>query len=104
MKTLITMKLHIDSQITATTARLTAARKDEDRYAKRIERVTSEIYKIGSNGDPDTFAKCSARYKELKGDLADFASRSTAITNEANELEDLDHTTAKNDVFDICTF
>jgi hypothetical protein len=43
MKTLMTMKVHIESQITATGARLTAARKDEDRCAKRITRVTTDI-------------------------------------------------------------
>ena len=52
-------------QISATAARLTAARLDEDRHAKRIGCVTDEIYMIDSNGDPDTLAKCSARYERL---------------------------------------
>jgi hypothetical protein len=55
--------------------------------ARRIVRVTNDIYKIGSNGNADALVKCSAKYEEMKADLAASASRSTAISDEANHLE-----------------
>jgi hypothetical protein len=81
MQTLITKKLHIDTHISSAAARLTASRLDEDRDTRRIVRVTNDIYKIGSNGDEDALAKCSAKYEEMKTNLVASASRSTTISD-----------------------
>jgi hypothetical protein len=67
---------------------MTAARKDEDRCAKRITRVTTQIYKLGANGDPATLADCSVRLETLETDLANSVSRSNAITDEESALEE----------------
>jgi hypothetical protein len=88
METLMTTKSHIESQIMATAARLTAARHDEDRLAKRITRVSDQIYKLGANGDPTILAECSARLKTSEADLAKFVSRSKAIADEECALEE----------------